>query len=67
MYLNGEVPETHPIELGVPQGSILGLLLFNVYINNLSTAVRKSELILYADYAVLVFTELKPWKLNDDL
>ena len=67
MYINGEVSETHPDDLGVPQGSILGLLLFNVYINNLSTAVTKSELILYADYAVLGFTELKPWELNDDL
>ena len=65
MYINGEVSETHPVDLGVPQG--LGLLLFNVYINNLSTAVTKSELILYADYAVPVFTELKAWELNDDL
>ena len=46
--------ETRTIDLGVPQGSILGPLLLNVYVNSLSTAVTKSELILYADDAVLV-------------
>ena len=67
MYINGEVSETHPVDLGVPQGSILRPLLLNVYINSLSTAVTKSELILYADYAVLVFAELTPRELNDAL
>ena len=52
--INGEMSETRTIDLGVPQGSILGLLLFNVYINSLSSAITKSELILYADDAVLV-------------
>ena len=61
VYINGEVSETHPVDLGVPQGSILGPLLFNVYINSLSTAVTKSELILYADDAVLVFAASTPF------
>ena len=57
--------ETRPIDLGVPQGSILGPLLFNVYINSLSAAVTKSELILYADDAVLIVAASTPQDLND--
>ena len=50
-----------------PQGCILGPLLFNVYINSLSAAVTKSELILYADDAVLIVAALIPQELNDVL
>ena len=38
-----------------------------MYINSLSTAVTKSELILYADDAVLVFAALTPQELSDAL
>ena len=51
--INGELSEPHTITLGVPQGSILGPLLFNVYINSLPNAVKKTRMILYADDAVL--------------
>jgi len=51
--INGELSEPHTITLGVPQGSILGPLLFNVYINSLPNAVKKTQMILYADDAVL--------------
>ena len=65
--INGEVSETRPIDLGVPQGSILGPLLFNVYINSLLAVVTKSELILYADDAVLIVAASTPQELNDAL
>ena len=38
-----------------------------MYINSLSTAMTKSELILYADDAVLVFAASTPQELNDAL
>ena len=41
--------------------------LFNVYINSLSTAVTKSELIMYADDAVLVVATSTSQELTDAL
>ena len=67
MCINKEFSETRPIGLGVPQGSILGPLLFNVYINSLSAVVKKRELIRYADDAALVVAASTPQELNDTL
>ena len=34
---------------GVPQGSILGALLFIIYMNNMPSIAEKCKIILYAD------------------
>ena len=46
------------MKCGVPQGSILGPLLFLIYVNDMSQAV-KCDLFLYADDSCLLFQHKK--------
>ena len=47
--LNGVKSKSEKILVGVPQGSILGPLLFLIYVNDLPAALEKSTPVIYAD------------------
>ena len=50
---DNKLSEALPVTFGVPQGSILGPLVFLVYTNELPAAIQHSEVSSYADDAVL--------------
>ena len=46
---NDALSDWLPVQCGVPQGSLLGPLLFNIYMNDINSLVTSASLRLYAD------------------
>ena len=49
VIVNGSKSSVHNIQSGIPQGTVLGPVLFIIYINSLPEAVAESELFMFAD------------------
>ena len=55
VYVNGVVSDPQSIPFGIPQGSILGPLLFITYINDLPSVSTNCDIQLYADDTLLFY------------
>ena len=56
MQLDNVNSSSHAVACEIPQGSVLGPLLFNIYINNITEASTKFGFIMYANDTTLTYT-----------
>ena len=65
---NNTMSEAMNVSCGVPQGSILGPLLFLTYVNDMSISIdNECKLILYADDSAILFSHRDPNIISDKL
>ena len=62
--IDNVVPECEILNVGIPQGSCLGLLLFLVYNNDIFSSAEVN-MILFSDDACLSYQHDDPYYLNE--
>ena len=65
--IGGYNSSTVPITCGVPQGSLLGPLLFSIYVNDIQNSSNVLSFILFADDSNLFYSNSDPNKLVENL
>ena len=65
--INGSLSDTLPITQGIPQGSILGPILFLLYINDLPLAIPDCNVDIYADDTTLWMANSNPLHIQHGL
>ena len=67
VHLNVVMSSWEELKCGVPQGSILGPLLFTIYINNLPLVCKKLDVILFADDTNLIAVGMQVNEVEQEL
>ena len=67
VFTNGVLSDKAILRCGVPQGSILGPLLFLIYINDLTTIADYATVRMYADDTNMTFTACSIPELQHDM
>ena len=60
-YANGQLSSAANITCGVPQGSILGPMLYLIYVNDVSSILKHCSMKLYADDTVIYASADSPY------
>lgn len=66
VYLNDKISDVLTLRRGVPQGSILGPLLYSMYANDLPSQLRHCNVQMYAD-DVQLYICCKPTEINEGI
>ena len=65
--VGGEESQWFDLHSGVPQGSILGPILFSLFVNDLPVSLTRSEVMLYADDTTIYLYDTNTLSLNERL